>query len=79
MKPVIDECIFALIQRLSIDDMSLADLATMDLDSVGFAVLSSMIKKGVVDPEDSEKFLHEYYETILYQAMVILDFSEAWR
>ena len=37
------------------------------------------LMKGVVDPEDSEKFLHEYYETILYQAMVILDFSEAWR
>tara|TARA_R110002050_G_scaffold7274_2_gene28411 strand:+ start:20264 stop:20515 length:252 start_codon:yes stop_codon:yes gene_type:complete len=79
IKPVIDECIFSLIQRLSVDDMTLADLAMMDLDSVGFMVLESMIEKGVVYPEDSEEFLHEYYETLLKQAQIILDFSEANR
>jgi len=79
MKSVINECIFALIHRLAMDDMSLADLAMMDLDSVGFAVLSSMIEKGVVLPEDGDEFLHEYYQTLLEQAEIILDFSVDYR
>ncbi len=79
LKSVINECIFALINRLALDDMTLADIALMDLDTVGLAVLNSMVEKGVVMPEDSEEFLHEYYETLLEQADIILEFSEAYR
>mgnify|MGYP003654821835 CR=1 FL=1 len=79
LKSVINECIFALINRLALDDMTLADIALMDLDTVGLAVLNSMVEKGVVMPEDSEEFLHEYYETLLEQADIILEFSEEYR